>query len=367
MKLGFILTIGLLAASLNVVAAPRGNAYKAADSTAVRYVGRTQVLPDDGGVKFDWSGVYAETRLEGRELKLRLSDTKRSYFDVSVDGKPAGKFRAEGRDTLVTVAEGLTNGVHDILIRKRTEGETGTTTFQEFVLPRGGKMTATQPRTRFIEIIGNSLSAGFGTEGKDRSEPFTPENENCNLAYSTIIPRYFDADYAIIAHSGRGAVRNYGDSVRVSAVAMRHKFHQALDEDTLSRWDFAAYRPDLVIVNLGANDFSTEPHPYRSEFVDGYVELLQTLFEKYGADLKVMCVIPYAVSTDQDSYYHEAIAKVGSPNVYLMRMPVDYINSTTDRGAVWHPNYNGQRKMAMLLIPYISTIMDWPLTGAPVE
>lgn len=367
MKIGLFLTIGLMATALNVAAAPRGNAYKAADSTAVRYVGRTLVLPDDGGVKFDWSGVYAETRLEGRELKLRLSDTKRSYFDVTVDGKPAGKFRAEGNDTLVTVAEGLTPGAHDILIRKRTEGETGTTTFHEFVLPRGGKMTATKPRERFIEIIGNSLSAGFGTEGKDRSEPFTPENENCNLAYSTIIPRYFDADYSIIAHSGRGVVRNYGDPNRMSAHTMSHRFHQTFDEDTIVRWDFTAYRPDLVIVNLGANDFSTEPHPYRSEFVNGYVKLLQTLFEKYGEDLKVMCVIPYAVRNDLDGYYQEAIAKVGSPNVYLMRMPVDYINSTTDRGAVWHPNYNGQRKMAMLLIPYISTVMDWPLTGAPVE
>lgn len=366
MRLVSFLVLGILAAG-NSAAAVNSNQYRAADSTAVRYVGRTEVQPGGNDVKFDWSGVYVETKLDGRELKLRLSDTKRSYFDVIVDGKPAGKFRAEGVDTIVTVAEGLSRGEHDVVIRKRTEGETGMTTFHEFLLPRGGKLTATKPRDRFIEIIGNSLSAGFGTEGLDRSEPFTPENENCNLAYSTIIPRFFDADYAIIAHSGRGAVRNYGDTVRVSEISMRHKFMQTFDEDTLSRWDFSAYRPDLVIVNLGANDFSTEPHPYRSEFVGAYAEILNNLFDKYGDDLKVLCVIPYAISAPVEEYYTEAIAKVGKPGIHLIRMPVDYINSTTDRGAVWHPNYNGQKKMSMLMIPYVSTIMDWPMESKSVE
>ncbi|MDE6153998.1 MAG: endoglucanase [Muribaculaceae bacterium] len=356
-----------LAMGLTVQAANNQKVYRADDAAAVRAVGRTEVLPDGGGIRFDWSGTYFETMLDGRELKLHLSDTRKSYFDVIVDGRPAGKFKAASNDTIVTVVEGLPRGIHKIEIKKRTEGETGTTTFHEFILPRGGSMTATEPRSRFIEFIGNSLSAGFGTEGLDRSEPFTPESENCNLAYSTIIPRYFDADYAIIAHSGRGAVRNYGDSVRVSEISMKHKYLQTLDEDTLSRWNFEAYRPDLVVVNLGANDFSTEPHPYRAEFVDSYTEILKNIIDKYGNDIKVLCVIPYAVSAPVESYYSEAIAKVGTADIRLIRMPTDYLNSTTDRGAVWHPNYNGQKKMAMMLIPYIATMMDWPLTDKAIE
>ena len=38
-----------------------------------------------------------------------------------------------------------------------------------------------------------------------------------------------------------------------------------------------------------------------------------------------------------------------------------YWDPTTDLGAVWHPNYKGQMKMAMSLIPYMSTITGWPL------
>lgn len=360
-----ILLTGIATGLLHAADKPR--TYSPSDTSAIRFTGRTQTLPDDGSIRFDWSGTYAETRLDGRELRLRLSDTGKSYFDITVDGRPAGKIKSASRDTIVTVAANLPRGTHDIAIRKRTEGETGITTFHEFILPNGGSLSAPAPRRRFIEFIGNSLSAGFGTEGLDRSEPFTPENENCNLAYSTIIPRYFDTDYAIIAHSGRGAARNYGDSVRVSEVSMRHKYLQTLDNDTLSRWNFDTYRPDLVVVNLGANDFSTEPHPYRTEFVDAYSEILGTIIDRHGHDIKILCVIPYAVSAPVESYYSEAIARHPGHDIRLIRMPEDYINSTTDRGAVWHPNHSGQRKMAMLLIPYISTMMDWPLTDAPVK
>lgn len=336
--------------------------YPASDSEAVRIVGRTLIEGND--VSFDWSGTYAETILDGRQLDLKLSGTGRSWFDVSVDGKPAGKFGCFSADTTITVASGLKKGQHRIEIRKRTEGETGRTTFHSFIVPAGATLKATQPRSRHIEFIGNSLSAGFGTEGLNRDEPFTPENENCNLAYSTIVPRYFDADYTIIAHSGRGVVRNYGDSVRMSKGTMTHKFPQVFDMDTTYKYNFVEsnYKPDLVVVNLGANDFSTEPHPYKREFQEAYTRLLNSVIDAYGKDVKIMCVIPYAVSENVEDFYPAAIAAVDSPNIRLLRMPTYQLNSDSDRGAVWHPNYQGQQKIAMSLIPYVATLMDWPLT-----
>lgn len=358
---------GLLATAFLSSSATTFKTYRADDRSAVRIVGRTEVDTVSGSVRFDWSGVYAETELDGRALSLRLSDTGKSYFDVFVDGQLAGKIKSAAKDTTVTVVDNLPRGTHSIAIRKRTEGETGATTFHEFILPLGGSLKAAKPRGRHIEFIGNSLSAGFGTEGKTANEPFTPESENCNLAYSTIIPRYFDADYTIIAHSGRGAVRNYGDSVRVSAVSMKHKFLQTLDMDTLSRWSFEGYRPDVVIINLGANDFSTEPHPYRSEFVDAYSEIVANILEKYGSSTKIICVMPYAISAPVDSYFEEIIKRAGEADIHFVRMPVDYINGDSDRGAVWHPNYQGQKKMAMMLIPYVATVAGWDFPEKTVK
>lgn len=359
-------TLILTAAVLCISASAAPKIYNAADSSAVRFCGRT-IPQSNGTVSFDWSGVYAETILDGKSLQLHLSDTGESYYDVFVDGKKSGKFNIVRTDTTVTIADRLPRGKHIIEIKKRTEGENSTATFHEFILTSGGSLTATQPRARYIEVIGNSLTAGYGTEGLDRNEPFKLSTENCNLSYSTIVPRYFDADYSLIAHSGQGAVRNYGDSVRTSKISMRQRIKQSLDKDTSTVWNFCNRKPDIVIINLGANDFSTEPHPYRTEFVNGYAEILNTLLEKYGQEQPILCVMPYAVSAPVEEYYREAIKKADSKNIHFLRMPVDYINTTSDLGSSWHPNYSGQKKMAMMIIPYVATITGWPLSDKTVE
>lgn len=37
------------------------------------------------------------------------------------------------------------------------------------------------------------------------------------------------------------------------------------------------------------------------------------------------------------------------------------------RGANWHPNYQGQKKMAMLITPYIASITGWDFPTKAVE
>lgn len=347
-------------------AAPNRAPYAASDSV-IRYTGRTLTLPD-GSVAFDWAGTYADTRLKGKDLSIRLSDTGTNYYNVFVDGELHNVVKTCGNDTVISFVSGLDGRDHALRIQKRTEGESGKTTFHQFITGRRGALSK-EPAThkRHIEFIGNSLTCGFGTEGKDRNEPFKKETENCNLSFSTIIPRYFNADYTLIAHSGRGAVRNYGDSVRVSAVTMKDKMLQTFDEDNSVKWDFSTgYRPDLVVINLGSNDFSVEPQPYKSEFIKAYTQILRQIREGYG-DVPVICVYSCTVPAPVYPFFEEAVASMNDANIHLVRLPDGLLNDTDDLGAVWHPNYNGQRKIAMSLIPQIATIMGWEITGAAVE
>mgnify|MGYP000565073380 CR=1 FL=1 len=54
------------------------------------------------------------------------------------------------------------------------------------------------------------------------------------------------------------------------------------------------YRPDLVVINLGSNDFSTEPHPYKREFVKAYMQIIAQLREHYG-NIPILCLYPVAM------------------------------------------------------------------------
>lgn len=169
-----------------------------------------------------------------------------------------------------------------------------------------------------------------------------------------------------MAHSGRGAVRNYGDTVRVSAVTMREKMLQTFDEGSKEQWDFKAYTPDLVVINLGTNDFSVEPKPFKSEFVASYTKILKQLRQHYG-DVPILCIYCCTIPAPVYDYYETALVEMNDKNIHLLQMKKDLFNTEADYGAVWHPNYNGQRKMAMEIIPMVSTITGWELSGKAVE
>lgn len=337
-----------------------------ANDKAVRYVGRTEVQPD-GSVTFDWVGTYLESGFTGGTLSVRLSDIGTSYYNVFVDDALHRVVKACGKDTLIEFVSGIDKRAHTLRIQKRTEGEFGKTSFHSFVLAPNGHMKAIPvTRTKHIEFIGNSLICGYGVEGKDKDEAFKLETENCNLSFAAIIARYFDADYTMIAHSGRGIVRNYGDSVRTSAITMKEKMLQTFDEGEVTPWNFKEYSPDLVVINLGTNDFSLEPHPYMSKFVKAYMQMLEQIRTHYG-DIPVLCVYCCTITAPVYSFYEEVVTRMKDRNLYLIRQPGDLLDSDSDLGAVWHPNHSGQRKMAMNLIPYISTITGWKLSDKAIK
>jgi hypothetical protein len=50
-------------------------------------------------------------------------------------------------------------------------------------------------------------------------------------------------------------------------------------------WEPSSWRPDGVLILLGNNDFSTEPHPDDHVFTDAYLELLRQLRMKVSSEL----------------------------------------------------------------------------------
>lgn len=337
-----------------------------ANSSAVRYIGRT-MEELDGTVSFDWVGTYLETGFTGNQLSIRASDTGNSYYNVFLDGKQHRVVKISGKDTLIALVTGVDKGHHILKLQKRSEGEFGKSSLHSFVLP-SEECLFEVPRmhTRHIEFIGNSLTCGYGVEGKYSDGSFLLEEENCNLSFACIIARYFNADYTLIAHSGRGVVRNYGDSLRISRNTMKDKMLNRFDEYPIP-WDFETFRPDLVVINLGSNDFSTKPFPFKRDFVDAYKQIIFQLRLYYGEKLPILCLYPSGIQALVYSYYETLVDELADPSVYLLKLQDGLYNGTTDLGAAWHPGISGHKKMAMNIIPYISTIMGWDLENKPIE
>ena len=141
---------------------------------------------------------------------------------------------------------------------------------------------------------------------------------------------------------------------------MKDRMLNTFDMNLDKKWDFKTYKPDLVVVNLGTNDFSTNIYPLEDEFIHAYKLLINRLRANYG-DVPILCISP-AIAQRQIVQYMERMRKdLNDKKVYIAVLPEGLCDSTTDLGAAWHPNYKGQMKMAMSLIPYMSTITGWPL------
>lgn len=358
--------ISLMALTTIVAQAARENILPANNEGAT-YTGRTETKAD-GSVSYDWTGVYVQTDFTGGYLAIDVSEVGESWHNLFIDGKWVRKFHITGTTPQrIVLAERLGKGTHRLRLQKCSEGERGCTTLHRFILAANGTMKAVERKARMIEVYGDSYTCGYGTESNKATDRFSLDTENCDKAYGCIIARYFDADYALTAHSGMGMVRNYGDKKQLSDNTMSTRYTHIYDDHGTIDYHFDAYRPQLVIINLGTNDFSPVAIPTDEQYVGAYMKMIETIRSHYEG-VKILCVTPHSASR----YLKSALAllkeRVNGMEGIFMANPLDgMVTVERDMGADWHPNYQGQKKIAMALIPQISAIMGWELTGKVVE
>lgn len=333
-----------------------------ASDSRIEYTGRVVVNGND--VAYDWSGVYFRVRFNGPYLAMKCSDSKNSWFNLWIDKeispKEDRKFIVAAKDTLIVLAEGLGKGEHEVILQKRTEGEQGRFTLHSFV-SEGEILQANGRKERHIEFIGDSYTCGYGTESASGNDPFLPETENCNLTYAAIAARYFNADFNLVSHSGQGVCRNYDDYR--PGYNMPDRYKQAFDESAEPAWspDMAPHgKPDIVVIYLCTNDFSTARQPHEMIFAERYIELLKSVKANYGEDIPILCMASNVTPFSFD-HIRNACIMSGLENVSYMGMTTNVHNHTTDLGASAHPNYRGQIKVASNIIPYISSITGWEM------
>lgn len=365
-SLSIIMTVIALAISADLSAKKTKKIIETpASDSRIEYTGRTLVEGSD--VSYDWSGVYFRVKFDGPYLAMKCSDTKNCWFNLWVDKEMSPEadkvFMVGAQDTLVVLAEGLGKGEHEIILQKRTEGEQGRFTVHSF-MSEGQILQADARKTRHIEFIGDSYTCGYGTESPDKDDPFLAETENCNLTYAAITARYFGADFNLVSHSGQGIARNYDNYG--PGYHMPHRYNQLFNTDKEIIWnpEKAEYRPDVVVIYLGTNDFSTAQQPSESSFRNNYITLLKSIKENYGAETPILCMASPADPYLYD-YIRNAVVVSGLQNVAYMAVSNMAHNHESDLGASWHPNYQGHIKVASCMIPYISTLTGWEMEEKP--
>lgn len=143
---------------------------------------------------------------------------------------------------------------------------------------------------------------------------------------------------------------------------MPERFEYVMDNDGSKKWNHNNWKPDLVVINLGTNDFSTRPRPDKIMFNRKYEKFIKRIKEVYN-DVYVICITGPMIDEPCSSYVKEMVEDYKylykNRKIAYVNLPKALLNHKEDLGSSWHPSKHGQLKMSKMLAPVISTIMEW--------
>lgn len=309
------------------------------------------------GPRIGWSGTQIRARFSGEGIGLVLADTGVSHYDVSIDGAAPTLLVVSGGARTYAVASGLAPRQHDLVVTKRTESLTGVTELAGFV---GALVPSPAPSGRRIELVGDSITCGFGVLGADATCAFSPETESEPLAWGAIAAKELGAMHVVTAVSGIGVLRNYDGTTEDT---MPERYDRALADDPDSTWDHAAFAPDLIVVNLGTNDFAGGKGDPGPGFEEAYTRFLAALRDKHPAAWIVVATSPMLSGETHArhwAYLEGALAarrRAGDTKLSLLDLPEQ--SEADGYGCGYHPSTTTQKKMATRLVALVTSLLDW--------
>jgi lysophospholipase L1-like esterase len=336
----------------------------------ILYFGRVD-CSDETSPSFAFPGVSIRAKFEGEAIDLLMKDygnsSRINYYNVIIDDADPVVLQVSPDQQVYELARNLSAGEHTVEIFKRIEsnGNAGKGDFLGFRLNEGGKIRPLAPKTHRIEFIGNSITCGYGNEistNDPGSYSYTTENSNAYNAWGAIAARMLDAEYVAVAYSGRGITRNYGD---YSGETLPDMYLDTLpDESASAAWNASQYTPEVVVINLGTNDFSpgvNDLDALRAAYYNDYMAFLDDLRGYYPEATIILAVGPMLSDGYPEGYnalttVRETLETIiqtrstqGDGNILFLELP----QQTAPYGEDWHPTVATHQSMAEELVTLI--------------
>jgi len=279
--------LGLLCASSASLAAsiePAGTTPRTLRELPMSMGGRMLVERAGNGVRsysYQWPGTYFEAAFKGSRVYFKVGPGD-EILHILIDNQPPVALTRPASG--LYQVKGLAKGTHSIRIEVATESQDAPGVFGGFALPAHAAALPSPKRARQIEFIGDSYTVGYGnlsTKTACTPEEVWATTDN-SRAFGPLTAKHYGADYQINAISGHGIVRNYngrdGDPVPVA--------YPFVQFDKKVPYEDKAWHPQLIVIGLGTNDFSTQLNPgekwssreeLHSSYEMAYVKFVQYL------------------------------------------------------------------------------------------
>lgn len=363
-----------------------------------RIVGRAD-QSEPGKARFAWSGTQVTARFTGTSIAMQMVSHRQpiaatdapisdpTAYTVVIDDRAPMKIDVTQFQNVYPLANDLAGDKeHEITVHRNVEAELGVADFLGFTLSEGASFLPAKVYPRRIEIIGDSITCGFGNEGANASCQFSTFTENNYLAYGALAGRTLSAEVTTVCYSGRGVSRNntgltedtmptlyrytiprasLDEAAREGATRCENTVGGAIPADP-NCYSFNDPPPHAVVIALGTNDwFLGVPDLYAFEVA--YRDLISYVRSKYP-EAHIFCALSPLLSDAAEGRPRETTRKmlqnvVGAFNaandirVYTMEFLEQ--DNRNGLGCSGHPNLVTHQRLADQLVGAVRTKLCW--------
>lgn len=340
---------------------------------AVKLLGRTCLI--DENLWCAMSGTGVEFIYKGGSLELSfLSNITNTNADnqarvaIYVDGERVCDEILRKKLQTISVYKGEVREI-TVKVIKLSESAGSVIGIKPVTVAEGERITPIDEKPYKIEFIGDSITCGYGVDDENKDHHFSTSTEDVTKAYAYKTAELLDADYSMFSVSGYGIVSGYTDDpgerkadqtippiyekLGVSYQLLLNKLHpEEMD------WNFDAFQPEVVVINLGTNDSSyCNTDDRRQEFIDAYYDFLKLVREK-NPNAQIICTLGL-MGNDLLASISSAVLKytndTGDSRVSVIELPAP--ESADGYAADYHPTESAHKRAAEVLAAEIKKLM----------
>ena len=310
-----------------------------------KLLGRMEKTSDGVTCDLTATGIEFSGYMSGKVI-VALSCTADTYFTVYIDGvRSEERLFANSSTKNIVVADFEEGGEHTIRLVKQSEAQRSLCVLKKVVF-YGYLNEAPEDRNTYIEIIGDSITCGYGNLWSQGApgDAASALYEDGTKAFPFLTAEALGADCSVVGCSGVGIDKGWTAFSESDFYSQWCRYR-----NTNNPYDFGSARvPDLVIINLGTNDAS------RGSTEEGFKEKAKQLIEyiraAYGKDVPI--VYTYGMmGSARSEWMIPLLESMDGENAGLYYVPLNYNQS----GGGGHPTVAAHELAAELLVDFLTS------------
>lgn len=340
-------------------------------------LGRTHLLNDT--LWMAWSGSGAAFTFFGKSCAITMTGDSTSYATGEKDNQARIAIEVNDQrvvDALMDAPEKTfpifsSDTAQEVSVRiiKLSESAMSTCAIKWITVDTDGRIQPAAPKAHRIEIVGDSITCGYGTDDLDPEHHFITATEDVTKSYSYKTAQALNADYSLVSLSGYGIISGYTATAEEKVDQILPKYYDKLGfsygnylgmKPQETAWNFQS-KPELIIINLGTNDdsYCLDHHDRQLDYQQNYTAFLKTV-RSHNPAAKLLCVLgmmgdrlyPFVKAAAADY-----TAQTGDTNIACMPFPVQLAED--GYAADWHPSIVTHDKATERLVAYVKQLMGW--------